>query len=130
MKKILIVIAAIIVVIIAIRIITSTAENSARNNPPNSAENAPEGSIHNLPVPAGVSAARAALATRLNISATEILILEAQETEWPDACLGIADPDTLCAQVITPGYDVRMQAVGKEYRYRTNTDGTVVKASN
>jgi hypothetical protein len=98
------------------------------SNPPNSAEGAPNGSIHNLPVPAGVSSAKTALATRLNISESKILILEALDTEWPDSCLGIQEQGVSCAQVITPGYNVLMQANGKEYRYRTNVSGSVVKA--
>ena len=31
-------------------------------------------------------------------------VVEVRSTNWPDACLGIARPDTACLQVITPGY--------------------------
>ncbi len=35
-------------------------------------------------------------------------ITEMQKTsqQWPDACLGLAQPDEVCAQVIVPGYEV------------------------
>lgn len=102
----------------------------SKGNTPNSSEGAPEGSIHNLPVPAGVSAARTALATELAIDSSKILILEAIETDWSDSCLGLGGPAESCAAVITPGYNVLMQANGKEYRYRTDVAGTAVRAEN
>jgi hypothetical protein len=99
-------------------------------NPPNSAENAPAGSIHNLPIPTAVSAAKSTLATEVGITESEILILEALETEWSDSCLGLGGPAESCLQVITPGYNVLMQANGKEYRYRTNSDGSAIRAES
>jgi hypothetical protein len=109
---------------------TNKDKPGIEGNPPNSAEGAPEGSIHNLPVPEGVSAAKTTLATRLNIDSSKILILEAIETDWSDSCLGLGGPAESCAAVITPGYNVLMQANGKEYRYRTNETGTIIRAEN
>jgi hypothetical protein len=96
-------------------------------NTPNSAENAPEGSIHNLPVPAGVSAARKQLAADLNIQENMILIETAFERQWSDSCLGLGGPAESCLQAITPGYEVTMQAGGTTYVYRTTMDGTAVR---
>lgn len=93
----------------------------------NSAEGAPVGSIHNMPVPAGVSAARKQLAQALNIEESKILILTAFEKEWSDSCLGLGGPAESCAAAITPGFEVTMQAQGKTYVYRTNTAGTAVR---
>lgn len=133
MKKIIIVLIIIVLAYVVFK------ANSAKRipqqpisqyNPPNSAENAPPGSIHNLPVPQAVSNARAALAVRLAIPESKILILEAIETQWPDSCLGIPEHGTVCAQGITPGYNVLMQAHGTEYRYRTNQSGTIIKTEN
>jgi hypothetical protein len=84
--------------------------------------------LHNLPIPAGVQAAKDALATRLNIESKSILILEAHEKDWSGSCLGLGGPAESCAAVITPGYDVLMTYQGTEYRYRTNTDGSSVRA--
>lgn len=106
---------------------TTDTENEAQV-PVTSADGAPEGSIHNLPVPAAVQAARTALATRLNVEASTILILAAQETEWSDSCLGLGGPAESCLAAITPGYDVLMAHEGMEYRYRTNDDGSSVRA--
>lgn len=135
MKKIIIIIVALIVIILGYFVILGfnksfIDETTTKGNPPNSAEGAPEGSIHNLQVPEGVSFARTALATRLNIDSSKILILEAIETDWSDSCLGLGGPAESCAAVISPGYNILMQANGKEYRYRTNETGTIVKAEN
>ena len=135
MKKIIIIILTLIVIILGYFTFSdfnksSVDETATGGNPPNSAEGAPEGSIHNLPVPEGVSAAKTALATRLNIDSSKILILEAMETDWSDSCLGLGGYAESCPAVITPGYNVLMQAKGKEYRYRTNETGTIIKAEN
>jgi len=92
--------------------------------------NAPEGSVHNQPVSPAVAAARVLLATRLGISAFDVAVLSETAKDWPDACLGINTSGLLCAQVITSGYEVKMLAQGKEYTYRTNMNGSLVKAEN
>ncbi len=104
-----------------------TTENSAEI-PVNSGEGAPEGSIHNLPVPAGVKAARDTLAARLGIASNMITIQTAYEKQWPDGCLGLGRPEESCMAVITPGYEVTMTYGGGEYVYRTDAEGSVVRA--
>lgn len=96
--------------------------------PINSGDGAPEGSVHNLPVPPAVQAAKDALAERLDIEAKSILVLEAHEKEWSDSCLGLGGPAESCLAAITPGYDVLMTFNETEYRYRTNADGSSVRA--
>jgi len=93
----------------------------------NSAEGAPVGSIHNMPVPAGVGAAREQLSQTLNTEESKIVIMTAFEKEWSDSCLGLGGPAESCAAVITPGFEVSMQAGGKTYVYRTNNEGTAVR---
>jgi hypothetical protein len=93
----------------------------------NSAEGAPTGSIHNMPVPVGVGAARKQLAQVLKIEENKVVIMTAYEKEWSDSCLGLGGAAESCAAVITPGYEVTMQAQGKTYVYRTNVAGTVVR---
>ncbi len=126
MKKIIIGILVIVVIVLVVWGVKDSAETP--ENSPNSAENAPPGSIHNLPVPEAVKSARATLATSLDIEESEILILEAIETEWSDSCLGLGGPAESCLQVITPGYKILMQAGGKEYGYRTDMTGQAIRA--
>ncbi len=81
-------------------------------------------------VTSGGAAARVYLATRLNLPVQEVKIVKEATKEWPDSCLGIASPGTSCAQVITSGYEVTLEAKGVTYMYRTNLTGSVVKAAN
>ena len=84
--------------------------------------------VHDLPVPPRWMP-RSALATRLGIANPKsILILTAFEKDWPDSCLGLPKEGEICAQAITSGYEVVMQKDGREYTYRTNADGTIVRA--
>lgn len=94
---------------------------------PTSADGAPEGSIHNLPVPAAVSAVKARAASEAKVAVNSVIVMSAIEREWGDACLGLSGPDEMCAQVITPGYAVTVQAGGSERSYRVNTEGTVIR---
>lgn len=96
-------------------------------NPPTSADNTPPGSIHNLPVPAAVTAVRARAAEETGVEPSAILILEVAEREWSDGCLGLAGPDEMCTQAIVPGFEVTIQAKGEKRVYRTNTDGSVIR---
>jgi len=94
---------------------------------PTSADNAPPGSLHNLPVPDAVAAVRTYVASELGLSEGIVIVLSAYEKQWPNACLGLATEDEACAQVITPGYEVTLQAGGKQYVYHTNSDGTSLR---
>ena len=94
---------------------------------PTSADNAPPGSIHNLPVPAAVSAVRSLVARELGISEGVVIVMTAYEREWSDGCLGLAGKDEFCTQAIVPGYEVTVQAQGKERVYRTNATGSAIR---
>ena len=73
------------------------------------------------PVP---RAAIAVLSAKLGLSADEITVVSTEAVEWPDGCLGIEGLEQTCAQVITPGFRVILEANGKQVEYRTNEDGT------
>jgi|GEM_PF-2447161 len=94
---------------------------------PTSADNAPPGSIHNLPVPDAVAAVRTAVAKKLNIDEGVVIIMTAFEKEWSDSCLGLGGPAESCLFAITPGFEVVAQGAGKEFKYRTNADGTELR---
>jgi len=93
-----------------------------------SADNAPSGSIHNLPVPEAVAAVRTLVARELNVNKDMVIVMTAYEKEWLDTCLGLAaTKDEMCAEIITPGYEVTVQAQNKQFVYHTNADGTILK---
>jgi hypothetical protein len=96
--------------------VAPTANTPATSNP------MPAGAV-----PKGVEAARRTLADKLKILPSDIVILEAHETEWSDGCLGLGGPAESCIFMLTPGYNVLLQAQGKDYRYRTDLEGNAVR---
>ena len=94
---------------------------------PTSADNAPPGSLHNLPVPEAVAAVRTHVAGELGIDEGLVIVMSAFEREWPDSCLGLGGGNEACLQVITPGFEVTVQAKGQQFTYRTNELGTVLR---
>jgi hypothetical protein len=70
------------------------------------------------------------LAQQLQISAGEIEVVSAEAVDWPDSCIGVQSADTMCAQVITPGYKVVLNANGQQYEYHTNADGSFVQLAS
>jgi len=69
------------------------------------------------------------LSARLGVDPALIVHVSSEPTEWPDACLGVHQPDVLCAQVITYGYRVILEYYGTQYEYRTDGNGTAVAAN-
>ena len=70
---------------------------------------------------------RAKLADLLGVDRSQIVLDRVEIRDWPDDCLGAAEPGEACAQVITPGYEVTLVADGNRYDFRSNQDGTLVK---
>jgi hypothetical protein len=67
------------------------------------------------------------LAEQLGIDISRVQILSFQAVQWPDACLGLAAEDELCAQVMTPGYQLMFQVDERQYEVRTDTSGSVIR---
>ena len=72
-------------------------------------------------------AAITALSENLGLPADKITLVSTEAVDWPDGCLGIVDEGLVCAQVITPGFRVILEANGRQVEYRTNEDGTQLR---
>jgi len=77
--------------------------------------------------PQAALSARADLAQQLQIDIDTITLVSVDQVDWPDACMGIQTPGVMCAQVITSGYKVVLEANGKQYEYHTNESGSRVR---
>ena len=77
--------------------------------------------------PLGGGAAKEDMARRLQTSVDEIEVVSVEPKEWPDACLGLGEENEVCAQVITPGFEVVLKVGESQFFYRTNQDGTHVR---
>jgi hypothetical protein len=70
--------------------------------------------------PAIIIHARSDLAGRLGVSENEIVEGHIEQSDFPDAALGAPVADEMSAQVITPGWRIRLKAGGDTYEYRAN----------
>lgn len=64
--------------------------------------------------------ARVNLAQRLAVEPEAVRVQGIQEVEFPDASLGLPEPDRSYAQVITPGYVIKLAVDGQTYEYRAS----------
>jgi hypothetical protein len=82
------------------------------------------------PEPSGaehlVGLAKADLAERLGINPDEIEVQDVEKTEFPDASLGVPEPGKMYAQVITPGYIIKLAVDDAVYEYHTSDDRVVL----
>ena len=72
-------------------------------------------------------AAMMELSNETGISVEEMVVVEAVSAEWPDACLGLPEPDEQCAEVITPGWEITIEAAGEYYVVRTDEVGDEIR---
>lgn len=77
------------------------------------------------PIPA--LRAQEVVAEELGVPPEELAIIETEQEEWPNSCLGLQDPDEFCAEVITPGWRVILERDGQRYEARTDQEGGVVR---
>ena len=63
------------------------------------------------------------LAQRLGISPGQITVISVTAKTWSDASLGCPEPGMMYAQVLTPGYQIILEAGGTQYDYRADQSG-------
>jgi hypothetical protein len=92
------------------------------------------GSATPLPEDAGeagmaIEAARLELAEQLGVTADEIVVVSSSETEWPNGCLGLAEPGEMCTEALVSGWLVILRAPGEEgvFEARTDRNGQTVR---
>jgi len=74
-----------------------------------------------------IDAAVADAAARAGVSLAEITVVSAESVTFPDGSLGCPEPDMMYTQVITPGYQVVVEAGGQEYDYRASARGGAIR---
>ena len=67
------------------------------------------------------------LATNLGLKESEISVVSNSEVEFGDSCMGVAMPEVMCAQVVTPGRSIVLEANGTQYEYHVSADGTRIQ---
>ena len=61
------------------------------------------------------------------VPAENIQIKNVEQTDWPDACLGLPEENEVCAQKITPGWLLTFNINNQEYKYRVDQTGTIIR---
>lgn len=86
----------------------------------------------NRSLPNSVAQAVLQAAAKLsNLPSEQLRIVQAKQKDWPDGCLGLAEPETFCTQIVVSGWEVKVAASGRgTYVYRTNNSGSLVKLDN
>jgi hypothetical protein len=78
------------------------------------------------PEDALVQRAKADLAKQLGIRQNEITVESVEQREFPDTSLGVPEPGRAYAQVVTPGYVIKLIAGNTVYEYHAKDDRVVL----
>ncbi|HQE16898.1 MAG TPA: hypothetical protein PK607_00230 [Aggregatilineales bacterium] len=74
-------------------------------------------------VPIPVIVAQEVLAQQLNLMPNEITVIDYEEVEWENTCLGLPLEEELCEDQTIPGYSVILEAEGGEYELHIDAAG-------
>jgi hypothetical protein len=85
----------------------------------------PEAEAAGTPTPEEQAAmwARNVVAQQAQIDYEQVTVVSVEAVDWPDACLGVYNPDELCAAVITPGFLVIVDTPSGQYEVHTDAEG-------
>lgn len=67
------------------------------------------------------------LAGNLGLESSQIFVVSNTQVEFSDACLGVTLQDVMCAEVITPGHVIVLEANDVQYEYHTSEDGARIQ---
>jgi hypothetical protein len=79
------------------------------------------------PYPPAVLAAIGAASEASGALPQDIQVISYESREWPNSCLGLPEPDEMCAEAIVPGWLVRLNASGVQIVFRVDEVGAVLR---
>ncbi len=120
MKKLYYLIFCILAVVVVVAVIFMAFQIKNSKKFPELSTPTPASAVSPLPLPAVVMSAIADLSKKAGVSESEVKVISVESAEWMNSCLGISKPGQVCAQVITPGYKVTLDAGGIKYVYHTD----------
>ena len=101
----------------------STEEVTESSDQPTATRTSTEASPEPVPTGPAEQAVIKQLAANLGLQENDITLVSSEETEFGDSCLGITMEGVMCAQVITPGKIIVLEANGIQYEYHTSEGG-------
>ena len=69
-----------------------------------------------------VENARKDLANRLKIDPADVKQKSVEDSDFPDMALGAPEDDEMSGQMISSGWRIKLEAQGKTYEYRADTN--------
>ena len=63
----------------------------------------------------------------LGVAIEKMQITKVEKMDWPNGCLGLPQGDEVCTEAITPGWSLTFNIDGKEYKYRVDKTGTIIR---
>jgi hypothetical protein len=67
------------------------------------------------------------VSTEQGIPSYQLLVKQTEAVEWSDSCLGAARANEMCAQVITPGYRIKLGTLTETFEFHTDQTGRNVR---
>lgn len=67
------------------------------------------------------------IARRSSVPIGSLKIVRAEPRTWSDGCLGLAESGQFCTQALVPGWQISVQSKTKQWIYRTDRAGSIVK---
>ena len=86
--------------------------------------------LANSALDALVARAKDDLSVRINTDISRINLITTEAVNWADSSLGCPEPDMMYAQVITPGYLIRLEANDMVFEYHASRGTEVVYCRN
>lgn len=107
-----------------------TEEATESSDIPTSTPAPTEPSSEEIPIGPVEEAVIKQLAANLGLEESDITVITSEETEFGDACLGVVMEGVMCAQVVTSGWVIVLEADGIQYEYHTSEDGSRVQPAS
>jgi hypothetical protein len=105
----------------------TTSEGSPSASAPTQPTSTPTSPASPDTIPNVVGIAMQVAARDGGVSLDQVSLLSYSRQEWTTSALGCPEPGKGYAQVITPGYAVRLLVAGVEVEYHTDLVGNVVR---
>ena len=86
-----------------------------------------DGSAAPVLPPEAVLDAQQWLMEQLSVAVEQVRIVDLEQAEWSDSCLGLGRLNESCLQAITPGWRVVFEVNGVTYEVRTNETGDAIR---
>jgi hypothetical protein len=79
------------------------------------------------PYPPGVTATIQYLAEELVVDPSDVVVVQYEAVNWSNSCLGLSEPEEMCAEVITPGWRVLLRVDQREHELHTDDLGMNIR---